>query len=76
MKKNYYFLLVAICALVIIFATQQAFAQWTTNVAINTPICVQDTFQFSPVIVSDDAGGAIIAWEDYRNQNQNQNQNQ
>jgi hypothetical protein len=71
MKKNYYFLFVTICALIINFTDQYAFAQWTTNVGINTPICVQDTFQFSPVIVSDGAGGAIMAWEDYRNGNQN-----
>ena len=45
MKKNYYFLLVAICVLIINFTAQFAFAQWTTNVAVNTPICTADTFQ-------------------------------
>jgi hypothetical protein len=37
-------------------------AIWTTN---GIPICTQDS-SFNPVIITDDSGGAIIAWESYR----------
>jgi len=35
--------------------------------ASNTPICIADQIQSSPVVVSDGAGGAIVAWSDFRN---------
>lgn len=31
------------------------------------PICTQSAHQFAPIVVSDGAGGAIIAWQDNRN---------
>lgn len=37
-------------------------AMWTTN---GIPICTVDS-NFNPMIVSDSAGGAIIAWQSYR----------
>jgi hypothetical protein len=71
MKKNYCFLLVTVCIVLSIAITNVAFSQWTNNTVLNTPICVLSTSEFAPVIVSDGAGGAIIAWEDYRNGSQN-----
>jgi hypothetical protein len=41
-------------------------AQWSTDSTVNNPICVAAGGQFRPVIISDGAGGAIIAWEDSR----------
>jgi hypothetical protein len=38
--------------------------QWTTN---GIPICTATNSQDWPTIVSDGSGGAIIAWDDYRN---------
>ena len=38
-------------------------ALWTPN---GVPICTQADFQSWPVITSDGAGGAIVAWVDYR----------
>lgn len=38
-------------------------ALWTNN---GIPISTADSFQFHPAIVTDDAGGAIIAWDDQR----------
>ena len=38
--------------------------QWTNN---GTVICNASNHQFNPVICSDDAGGAIIVWEDNKN---------
>ena len=37
--------------------------QWTSN---GRAICAESDFQYSPQICSDDAGGAIIVWEDDR----------
>ncbi len=37
---------------------------WTGN---GVPVCTQAAAQTSPMIVSDGAGGAIIAWQDARN---------
>jgi predicted lipoprotein with Yx(FWY)xxD motif len=37
--------------------------QWATN---GVAICTSTGEQYWPVIVSDDAGGAIIAWDDFR----------
>lgn len=38
--------------------------QWTTN---GIPICETPESQFSPTIISDGSGGAIIAWNDFQN---------
>jgi hypothetical protein len=38
-------------------------AEWSTN---GDSICTAANFQTAPVIVSDGAGGAIIAWHDFR----------
>lgn len=37
--------------------------QWAAD---GIPLCVADDTQYFPVIVSNGAGGAIVAWEDYR----------
>ncbi|MCK4281029.1 MAG: hypothetical protein KAX10_02855, partial [Candidatus Lokiarchaeota archaeon] len=40
--------------------------QWTSN---GRAICAESNFQYSPQICSDNAGGAIIVWDDYRGAN-------
>ena len=47
-------------------AFHPALAQWSTNPALNTPVCTASGAQHFPAIVSDGAGGAILAWEDSR----------
>lgn len=37
---------------------------WTTN---GIPLCTASGDQINPVLCSDGSGGAVIAWEDYRN---------
>lgn len=44
---------------------QNGEVQWTEN---GVPICTASTSQWSPKLVSDNAGGAIITWYDYRNE--------
>jgi len=43
-----------------------AHAQWSTDPNINNTICTAVNEQSAPAIVSDGAGGAIIAWQDSR----------
>ncbi len=38
--------------------------QWTPE---GLPVCTAGSYQEYPTLVGDDAGGAIIAWEDWRN---------
>jgi hypothetical protein len=44
-----------------------ASAQWSSNSSINNAICTNPYNQQNPKIVEDGNGGAIIVWEDYRN---------
>ena len=46
-----------------------ATAQWNSNASVNTAICTATNAQRDIRIVSDQAGGAIIAWEDLRTDN-------
>lgn len=41
-------------------------SQWTTN---GVTVCTATNNQYHPILVSDGSGGAIIAWQDYRNGN-------
>lgn len=43
------------------------FSQWNANPALNTPVSVQAFDQQDERIISDMKGGAIIVWEDFRN---------
>lgn len=49
------------------FPCLYANAQWNTNPAIDNAICVQPFEQMNVKHISDLKGGAIIVWEDYRN---------
>jgi predicted lipoprotein with Yx(FWY)xxD motif len=49
--------------------TLQIQGQWSTDPNVNNPICTASGDQFLPQIVSDQSGGAIITWEDFRNGN-------
>jgi len=42
-------------------------SQWSNNPSVNNVICNATYQQIDPKIVPDGAGGAIIVWEDYRN---------
>lgn len=43
------------------------FSQWISNPGINTQLCTASGSKLSPVVLSDAAGGVIIAWIDKRN---------
>jgi hypothetical protein len=53
--------------LVVIFLSVTAFAQWSTDPATNTAICTSTNDQEEVVIATDEQGGAIMTWRDYRN---------
>ncbi len=44
-------------------------AQWVSDSTKNTPICIASNSQQNPKIVSDGNNGAVIIWEDFRNNN-------
>jgi predicted lipoprotein with Yx(FWY)xxD motif len=47
--------------------TLHIYSQWSTDPNVNNAICIASGDQFLPQIVSDNSGGAIITWEDFRN---------
>ena len=49
------------------FATANIIGQFTNDVYLNTPICVEFGKQNDPRILGDGHGGAFIAWKDSRN---------
>lgn len=56
-----------VIALMLSLSTINAFAQWTSNIAINTPVVTAIKNQFEPIAISDGRSGVIIVWEDQRN---------
>jgi len=56
----------AACYLAILSSAVYAGLEWTAN---GEAICTAEFVQLYPTIVSDGAGGAIIAWEDLRSGN-------
>lgn len=63
MKADTLLLPVFTCQLSIL----EGFTQWSDNPTINNAISIDTNRQNSCRIVSDVIGGAIIAWDDYRN---------
>ncbi len=47
----------------ILLLSLPAFGQWSSNPAINTPVCTASMNQTLPVITTDGDGGSIIAWQ-------------
>jgi len=58
--------IIKIVLVLILLSYNLSFAQWTNDPSVNTPVCVWDGFQNIPEIISDNRGGAIIAWLDFR----------
>lgn len=54
--------------LALILASLTGFAQWSTDPSINTQVCDFESHQYAQVLISDNAGGAIVLWKDVRNQ--------
>lgn len=50
----------------ILGTTTLSFSQWSDFSTINTSVCNATGKQVDPRIASDDKGGAVIVWEDYR----------
>jgi predicted lipoprotein with Yx(FWY)xxD motif len=56
-----------VCAgLLALLLPRPAAAAWPTDPNVNVPVCTADSIQYWPVMVSDSAGGAIVAWVDGR----------
>ena len=63
--KNYFKGWYRFLTTAIIFITLSLQAQWSGDPTVNSPICAAGWNQTSPSLVSDGAGGAIIAFEYY-----------
>src|SRR6185436_2902719 len=57
---------ITLSCFILSFAVNPSFAQWSHDSTSNTPISTGPATQYSPAIVSDGAGGAIITWYDFR----------
>lgn len=55
--------------LLLILISRILSGQWSTDPTVNNPICTASGDQYFCQIVSDQSGGAIIVWEDFRNGN-------
>lgn len=53
--------------LLLFIPAEWAFSQWSSDPSENTIITIASNDQREAYIISDGAGGAIIAWRDYRN---------
>jgi len=60
-------LLLLLAALLLPALSHPAHAAWPQDAAAGAPVCRMNSDQRMPVAVSDEAGGAIVIWEDHRN---------
>jgi hypothetical protein len=60
-------LVLSIALFALAFAARPSYAIWPTDPNINVPLCTATRAQRIPRAVPDGAGGAIVAWDDYRN---------
>lgn len=58
-----------ICTLLSLVVSSPVFAQWTSVLSANTPVCKFSGKQGDPRIIEDKRGGSYIAWKDWRNNN-------
>lgn len=73
--KQYRTILMALLGISVIYSVDllefvkisPLFAAWPDDPTVNVAICTLTNHQYSPTIVSDGSGGAIIAWIDHRN---------
>lgn len=55
-----------IAAMLLFLPSMVAQAQWSSDPAVNNPICLAGNLQRNPKVISDGKGGAIICWHDER----------
>jgi len=61
MKKSLF-----LVGLVLVVSFQLLFSEWSTNPAVNNPVCNATDFQNKVKICKDGTNGAITVWEDFR----------
>src|SRR5258705_6424721 len=66
---NYYFKTACLLLLIAFLSitSTPAFAQWSSSPSVNIPLCTAANEQNIPLMISDGAGGAFIAWYYLRN---------
>lgn len=63
-NKLLYLVLLITC-----YGLNEASAQWNSNPAINTPLCLSNGRQIDLRMMEDGAGGTFVTWKDYRASN-------
>lgn len=56
---------ISLCLIVLIHLNQ-AFAQWSVSAEKDDSVCIASELQYDLHMISDNKGGAFIAWHDYR----------
>lgn len=65
-RPSFQFAVAATAAAIAILASSPALAVWPHDPTVNVPVSLAANSQGDPVLVSDLAGGAIVAWHDSR----------
>lgn len=63
MKSPYLYLMASLIGLF----PMRHMSQWNTNLSLNTPVSIAANDQQNVRITEDGNGGAVVVWEDYRN---------
>ena len=58
--------LISCLLIIIVLSVHISFGQWSSNTALNTPVCTELGKQIDLRMSDDGKGGAFIAWKDYR----------
>ena len=66
--RAFFFVCAGLLALALLLPCPAA-AAWPRDPNVNVPLCTTSGTQYSPTIISDGAGGAIVTWYDYRSGN-------
>lgn len=61
-----FFVRAGLLGLALLLLPRPALAAWPSDPLVNVPLCTAAGEQYFPVIVSDGASGAIVAWSDAR----------
>lgn len=67
--KQFFFSKSLLTLTLLLLKTLSLSAQWNSNTALNTEVSLATGDKYSPAIITDDSGGAIIVWRDSRNGN-------
>ncbi|MES2286172.1 MAG: T9SS type A sorting domain-containing protein [Bacteroidota bacterium] len=57
---------ISLFLIILTLCVKTGFSQWSSNTAVNTPVCVELGRQIDLRMADDNKGGVFITWKDYR----------